>query len=243
LPELIAALVILQEGHVPLSEFRSSVAGALGQPQFLPTKFLSHAVDHNGDGRRDIWGSVPDTLASIGHYLRQHGWQPGEPWGTEVALPAGVSCALEGPEQGRPLGRWQAANVARIDGGPLAGAPEATRHLMMPAGRAGPAFIVSWNFYVLKTYNESDLYALFVGHLADRLRGGGAIRGDWQTVSGISRGEVRAMQLRLVEMGYDVGGADGLVGFKTRTAIGLWQARTGLTPTCYPDRAVIEALR
>ena len=242
-PELLAALQILEGDHIPLSEMRGSMAGALGQSQFLPSKYLRFAVDFDGDGRRDIWRSVPDTLASIANYLKQHGWTEAAHWGVEAAVPAAVSCALEGPEQGRPLADWRKAGVTRIDGQALPGAARETRFLMMPAGRLGPAFIVSENFYVLKTYNESDLYALLIGHLADRLRGEGRIKGRWGTVAGFTRGEVRFLQEHLVASGHDVGGADGLVGFKTRIALGIWQAANGLRPTCFPDREHIRSLR
>jgi lytic murein transglycosylase len=243
LPELVAALEILEGDHIPLAEMKSSVAGALGQPQFLPSKYLAYAVDFDGDGRRDIWRSVPDTLASIANYLKQHGWRTGEPWGVEAVVPDAVTCALEGPEQGHPLSSWTKAGVTRHDGTAPPGKAGETRFLMMPAGRLGPAFLVSQNFYVLKTYNESDLYALFVGHLADRLAADGRIRGAWGTKAGFSRGDVRAMQQRLVALGYDVGGADGLVGFKTRTAIGAWQAKNGLAATCFPDAGLIKTIR
>lgn len=242
-PELLAALQILEGDHVPLSEMRGSMAGALGQPQFLPSKYLRFAVDFDGDGRRDIWRSVPDTLASIANYLNQHGWRERALWGIEAAVPTDVSCALEGPEQGRPIAFWRKAGVTRMDGRALPGEAGEIRFLMMPAGRLGPAFIVSENFYVLKTYNESDLYALLVAHVADRLRGQDRIRGRWATVAGFTRGEVRVLQQRLIATGYDVGGADGLVGFKTRTSLGDWQAKNGLRPTCFPDRDLIRRLR
>lgn len=243
-PELVAALQIVEGDHIPLAEMKSSLAGALGEPQFLPSKYLAYAVDFDGDGRRDIWASVPDTLASIANYLKAHGWVAGAPWGVEAVVPEGVACALEGPEQGHPLSAWAKAGVTRVGGGALPGSAGDERFLMMPAGRLGPAFVVSRNFYVLKTYNESDLYALFIGHLADRLAGGGAgFSRGWATVSGFNRGEVRAMQQRMVKAGYDVGEVDGFVGFKTRTAIGAWQAKRGLAATCYPDAALIEAIR
>lgn len=242
-PELIAALKILEGGHIPLSEMKSSLAGALGQPQFLPTKYLAYAVDLDGDGRRDIWRSVPDTLASIANYLRQHGWQPGVHWGVEAAVPEAVPCALEGPDRKYPVSEWQRVGATRIDGSPLPGPAGEPRHLLMPAGRLGPAFIVSGNFYVLKTYNESDLYALFIGHVADRLSADTRMRGKWGTSAGFKRGDVRAMQERMIGMGYDVGGADGLVGFRTRTAIGTWQERNGRPQTCWPDATLIQAIR
>ena len=243
-PELIAALQILEGDHIPLAEMRSSWAGALGQPQFLPTKYLTTAVDFDGDGRRDIWESVPDVLASIANYLRQNGWQPGVGWGVEVVLPETVPCSLEGPDQGRPLAEWQAMGIRTVDGKPIAGRnPGQIAHLMMPAGRHGPAFIVSKNFYVLKTYNNSDLYALFIGHLADRIRGAGAIRGGWDEVGGFKRSDVLKMQQRLAARGVDVGNVDGLVGYKTRIAVGQWQQANGRPDTCFPDAALVKAIR
>lgn len=242
--ELLAALEILQGDHISQDEMKSSWAGALGQPQFLPSKYLTTAVDFDRDGKRDIWNSVPDVLASIANYLRENGWQPGVGWGTEVILPANVSCSLEGPEQGRPLAEWQAMGVRTVDGGPIAGRnPKLTGHLMMPAGRLGPAFIVSKNFYILKTYNESDLYALFIGHLADRMRGGDAIRQPWADIDSFQRSDVRRMQQRLEARGVDVGTADGLVGFKSRIAIGQWQAANGRAATCFPDAGLLKAIR
>lgn len=243
-PEFLAALDILQADHIALSEMKSSWAGALGQPQFLPSKYLTTAVDFDRDGKRDIWTSVPDTLASIANYLQQNGWEAGVGWGVEVTVPETVSCSLEGPDQGKPLAEWQAMGVRTIGGGALP--PRAagrTGHLLMPAGRYGPAFIVSGNFYVLKTYNESDLYALFIGHLADRIRGGSAIVAPWGDVGGFKRSDVRAMQERLEKRGVDVGSADGLVGYKTRIAIGEWQRANGRAPTCFPDAALLKAIR
>ncbi|MCB1476270.1 MAG: lytic murein transglycosylase, partial [Rhodobiaceae bacterium] len=213
LDELVAALKILQDGHIQRAEMKSSWAGALGQPQFMPGKYLGFAVDFDGDGKRDIWRSVPDTLASIGYYLKAHGWQPGARWGVEVELPASVSCTLEGPEKPRPIADWERDGVRPVSGGRLSEKKLGqTGYLMQPAGRHGPAFIVSWNFYVLKLYNESDLYASFVGHAADRIAGreSGPFVTRWQAPSGFSRGAVRQMQLRMESRGVDVGGADGL---------------------------------
>lgn len=238
LDELVAALLIVEEDHIPLELLRSSWAGALGQPQFLPSKFHNHAADGDGDGRRDIWTSTPDTLASIGRYLRDYGWQRGRAWGAEVIVPPSVSCALEGPEQGRPVSAWAADGVARLDGAPL-GRDGDTAYLMMPAGRSGPGFLVSENFYVLKAYNESDLYALFVGHLADRIAGAERIRGVWGGTGGFTRGDVRDLQRRLEAAGHDVGGADGLVGFRTRIAIGRTQEKSGEPATCFPDATLL----
>lgn len=239
--ELIAALVIVENGDIAPEKMRSSWAGALGQPQFMPSQYLKYAVDFDGDGHRDIWGSVPDTLASIANYLRNEGWNPERGWGLEAAVPGNVACTLEGPEQGRPMAEWAAAGVTTADGGQLPVRAGRDGFLLMPAGRHGPAFVVTGNFYVLKAYNYSDLYALYIGHLADRIAGDNRpFRAGWEKVGGFSRGDVRAMQERLVQAGHDVGRVDGLVGFKTRIAVGITQHRQGRNPTCFPDAEFVR---
>ncbi|MEF2551927.1 lytic murein transglycosylase [Aurantimonas sp. A2-1-M11] len=241
--ELLAALQIVADGHLKTSEMKSSWAGALGQPQFMPTKFLGLAVDFDGDGRRDIWNSVPDTLASIAHYLQQAGWQTGRDWGFEAVVPAAVSCANEGPDRGRPISEFVAAGVTRVSGRPFPPHELAARgHLMMPAGRLGPAFIATPNFYVIKAYNNSDLYALFVGHVADRMQGAGPLTARWAATDRLTRGDVARMQQKLEARGYDVGGADGLAGFKTRRSIGAFQLEAGMPETCWPTRVLAGAL-
>ncbi len=242
--ELIAALMIIQQGHVSLSRFKSSWAGALGQPQFMPSKFLAYAVDFNGDGKRDIWGSIPDTLASIANFLKQHGWQSGRSWGYEASIPANISCALEGPEQGRPITQWAGKGAKRVRGKAFPRSElKRTGFLLMPAGRKGPVFIATKNFYVLKKFNESDLYALFIGHLADRYVSNRPFVAKWSKLGGFSKRDVQAMQVRLEKRNVDVGGADGLIGFKTRTAVGTWQSQNNLKPTCFPDAALIRRIR
>jgi len=242
--ELIAALVILQQGHVSQARLKSSWAGALGQPQFMPSKFLAYAVDFDGDGKRDIWGSVPDTLASIGNFLKQHGWQSGRDWGFEAKIPNNISCALEGPEQGKSIAKWVNIGAKRVKNRVFP-KTELKRQgfLLMPAGRKGPAFIATENFYVLKKFNESDLYALFIGHLADRYGANKPFVASWSKLGGFSKRDVQAMQVRLEKRNVDVGGADGLIGFKTRTAVGTWQSQNNLHPTCFPDAALIRRIR
>ena len=242
--ELIAALKIVQAGHVPPRAMKSSWAGALGQPQFMPTSFLRYAADGDGDGRADIWRSEADTLASIAAYLARHGWVRGRDWGFEVTVPDAVSCTLEGPDQGRRIADWERMGVRRVNGRPF---PDAERgregFLMMPAGRNGPAFVVTPNFYVLKDYNTSDLYALWVGHLGDRVQYGmGPFRAGWGRTDRLSRSAVAAAQRTLERMGHDVGGADGLAGYKTRRSIGRWQEGRGARATCWPDAAVVRSL-
>ena len=235
--ELIAALEVAEAGFVPARSMKSSWAGALGQPQFMPSNVLEHAADGDGDGRADIWGSEADTIASIAAYLDHHGWVAGRDWGFEVAVPEDVSCTLEGPDQGRPIAEWEAMGIRRITGRAF---PEHERqgegYLLMPAGRHGPAFIVTPNFYVLKDYNMSDLYALFVGHVGDRIRYGmGDFQAAWGDVGAMYRSDIAEMQRGLEALGHDVGGADGLPGFKTRRSIGRWQEATGRTATCFPE--------
>ena len=241
--ELIAALRIAQSGVAP-GAMKSSWAGALGQPQFMPSNYLAHAADGDGDGRADIWRSEADTIASIGTYLARHGWQRGRDWGFEVTVPPQVSCALEGPDQGRRIADWAAMGVARVGG--KASPPQelgGEGFLMMPAGRSGPAFIVTPNFYVLKDYNTSDLYALFVGHVGDRIAYGvGGFAGRWGDVGGLMRSDVAALQRALMARGFDTGGDDGLAGFRTRRSIGAWQAATGQAATCFPDARIVAAL-
>lgn len=234
--ELIAALQIAEAGHVNARGMKSSWAGALGQPQFMPSSFLNHAADGNADGRADIWGSPADTLASIGNYLKRHGWVAGRDWGFEVTVPPSVSCALEGPDQGRKIRKWVDMGITRVSGRPFpAHELKGEGYLMMPAGRHGPAFIVTPNFYVLKDYNTSDLYALFVGHVGDRIQYGvGDFSARWGRVDSLYRSDIAAMQRALEQQGHDVGGADGLPGYKTRRSIGRWQQATGQEPTCFP---------
>ncbi|MDI6025533.1 lytic murein transglycosylase [Corticibacterium sp. UT-5YL-CI-8] len=243
--EVLAALQIVQKGLARREKMKSSWAGALGQPQFLPTSFLDHAVAFDGDGKPDIWNSVPDSLASIANYLVHYGWAKGRDWGFEVAVPASLSCALEGPDQGKRISDWASLGVKRVGGRPFpSNELGAEGFLLMPAGRKGPAFIVTQNFYVLKKYNESDLYALFIGHGADRISAGDhRFSGQWGQVGGLYRSDIAAMQRGLEKAGYDVGGADGLPGFKTRRSIGNWQHSKGQAPTCFPDKGIVDATK
>lgn len=233
--QVLAALQVVQTTGIAPRDLRSSWAGALGQPQFLPSTLLTYGRDGNGDGRVDIRGSEADTLASIAAFLAGHGWRRGRGWGAEVDLPASVSCTLEGPDQGRPGAEWAAMGVPATDMGEA--------FLMLPAGRFGPAFLVSPNFYVLKDYNTSDLYALWVGDVADRIAGQpGGFAAPWARLDPMRRGEVAAMQAALQATGLDTGGADGLVGFRTRRAIGRWQEAQGQPATCFPDANLVATL-
>jgi lytic murein transglycosylase len=238
--ELIAALTMIQRGDVDASSMKGSWAGALGQPQFMPSSYLKYAIDFDKDGRVDIWNSVPDALGSIAHYLQMQGWQRGRDWGFEVTIPERLSCAQEGPDLAKPVSAWASAGITRISGKGFPAADlKADGMMLVPAGRNGPEFLVTPNFYVLKQYNNSDLYALFIGNLADRIaHGAGPFQGAWGDVGKMLRSDVLGMQKALVAKGYDVGNVDGLPGYKTRRSLGDWQAKNGMAPTCYPDASL-----
>jgi lytic murein transglycosylase len=243
--EVLAALEIVEKRLADVKSMKSSWAGALGQPQFMPSKYLQHAIDFDGNGHPDIWNSTPDTLASIANYLVHYGWVKGRDWGFEVTVPASVSCALEGPDKGKKISEWAAMGIKRVGGKPFpANEMREQGFLLMPAGRNGPAFIVTPNFYVLKEYNQSDLYALFIAHGADRIANGDKpFVGEWGKVDELYRSDIAAMQRGLEKAGYDVGSADGLPGFKTRRSIGDWQAKNGRAATCLPDKGLVEAMK
>jgi lytic murein transglycosylase len=241
--ELLAALQMVEQGIDP-ARMKGSWAGAMGQPQFMPSSYLKYAVDFDGDGSKDIWNSVPDALGSIANYLVQKGWQKGRGWGYEVSIPANVTCAQEGPDLAQPISHWAGLGIERISGRAFPkGELKASGMMIVPAGRHGPEFIVTPNFYVLKEYNNSDNYALFIGNLADRIASNaGAFKGRWGKVGHMYRSDVEAMQKSLNRLGHDVGKIDGLPGFKTRRSIGRWQEKNGMKPTCYPEENMLGRL-
>jgi lytic murein transglycosylase len=233
--ELLSALQILQRGHIPRREFVSSWAGAMGQPQFLPSSYLKYAVNFDGDGNADIWRSVPDVLASIANYLQKSGWQPRLPWGFEVVLPQGYDYRTS---RGT-FADWATRNVSRADGGALPATGSAI--LFFPSGAPGPAFLVTDNFVVLKRFNNSDAYALAVAELADRLRGLPPFRGAWPTDDfQPSRDQRIALQRRLAALGYKIADFDGHFDFDLRDAARDLQQRYGLIPDGYPSRAFLD---
>jgi lytic murein transglycosylase len=236
--ELISALKILQEGHVGRRDLLGSWAGAMGQSQFMPSSFFNYAVDFTGDGRRDIWTSVPDVLASIAHYLHKFGWQAGLPWGFEVVVPRGFDFR----RSRGTFGEWRELGVLRADGGVLPGSGDAI--LFFPTGASGPAFLVTANFVVLKRYNNSDAYALAVAHLADRIRGLGHLRGAWPADDvQPSRDERIGLQRKLAELGYKVRNFTGHFDFDLRDAIRDMQQKFAMTPDGHPGPLFFERLR
>ncbi len=240
--QLMAALKILQAGDITAERMTGSWAGAMGHTQFIPTSYLAYAVDFNGDGRRDIWSEDPgDALASTAAYLSRSGWQRGQPWGLEVRLPAGFDLGLTGRGKGRATGEWAAMGVTAAQGG---GLPGGTGSVLAPAGASGPAFLLFQNFNVILRYNNAENYALGIGHLSDRLRGQGPLRGSFPPdASGLTKADRQEMQRLLTQAGYDVGTPDGVIGAKTREAIGAFQRARGMAVTGEPSMALLLALR
>jgi membrane-bound lytic murein transglycosylase B len=238
---LIATLHILQSGDMSPEELVGSWAGAFGQTQFMPSTFQRTAVDFDGDGRRDIVGSVPDALGSAANYLKRAGWKSGEPWGYEVRLPANYN-GPSGRRDRRALAEWGRLGLRRSDGQALSGSGSAA--LLLPAGTAGPAFLVFGNFDAIYSYNAAESYALAIAHLSDRLRGGAPFEMPWPTDDpGLSRAERRELQERLNARGFDVGAPDGVVGPRTRAAIEAFQAAAGLPVDGHAGMRVLGALR
>lgn len=240
---LLQALQILESGEITRDRMVGSWAGAMGQTQFMPAAYLEYAVDHDGDGRRDLWASLPDVFASTANYLSRHGWRTGEIWGLEVALPEGFDYALAEPTLRRSVEEWQALGVRSAAGGslpPTAGGAS----VLLPAGHRGPAFMVFDNFRVILRYNNATSYALAVGHLADRIDGRPAIRAGWPRGDRpLSRDDRIDLQSRLNDLGYDTGGIDGIVGPNTRAALRAYQRDQGLPADGYPTRQILQRLR
>lgn len=240
--ELITSLQIVEQGHVRASNMIGSWAGAMGHPQFMPSSFMSYAVDFKGDGHKDIWGSVPDALASAANYLERHGWRAGETWGYEVALPQGFDYRYVWSGTKATLGDWANAGVVRANGKPFP-RPSDMARLLMPMGGDGPVFLVLPNFDVIKSYNNSDSYALAVGHLADRIIGGKTFIAPWPSDTALSKSDRAEVQTLLLKRGYQIGSADGVLGPKSRAAIIDWQGRAGMLPDGHAGGRLLQALR
>ncbi len=238
--QLVAALKILQNGDTTPGQMTGSWAGAMGHTQFIPTSYQLFAVDFTGDGRRDIWSDDPsDALASTAAYLSKSGWTRGQPWGQEVRLPPGFNTALAGRGKGRT--DWADLGVTRADGGALANHGAAS--LILPGGAAGPALLLYRNFNVILRYNNAENYAIGVGHLADRLNGGAALRGSFPPdANGMTIEQRQDLQRRLTAAGFDTDGSDGVIGKKTTAAISAFQQSRGLAVTGQPSLELLALL-
>ena len=234
--ELLAALDLLQTGAASRSSLRGSWAGAMGQPQFMPSSFETYAVDWDHDGRRDIWTDIPDSLASIANFLALKGWRPELSWGFEVNLPRGLDLAADHGT----FAEWTARGVVRPGEAPLPEVGAAV--LYFPSGSAGPAFLVTSNFEVIKTYNFSDSYVLGVGALADRMEGRPPVGAAWPTDPPISRDDRIALQARLSALGYPVDNREGRISLALRDTIRLAQSKVGMVPDGNPTSALLSAL-
>jgi len=241
--ELIAALRILDAGDAAPGDLRGSWAGAMGHTQFMPSSFLALAVDSDGDGRRHIWGDDPaDALASAANFLANAGWQSDLPWGYEVAVPDGFDYRLADRRISRGENMWAALGITLPDGSALPRYGRAS--LLLPAGAEGAAFLIYANFAALEHYNTADAYVVAVGHLADRIRGGGPIVSDWPLGDrALTFDERTELQERLTAAGFDTLGIDGLIGPLTINAIRDYQSARGLTPDGYAPPALLERLR
>src|SRR6478736_3665136 len=241
--EFLHALKMLQDG-VPRTDMRSSWGGAMGLTQFLPSEYFKYAVDFDGDGRADIWRSVPDALASAAKQLVGKGWRPGEAWAIEVRAPANADCSIGMPEVTKPVSAWLKAGFTPTNGRKLSTAElNYDASLLQPEGSYGPSFLTPKNYYVLKDYNFSDLYVLFVGHLSDRISGGRQFETPWSKNAQLKTTDVELMQKRLTALGLYKDKIDGKAGMLTRAALGAYQKKNGLKVDCWPTAAVLEHMR
>jgi lytic murein transglycosylase len=241
--EFILALKILGQGVVTRKDMRSSWAGATGLTQFLPSEYYQHGVDLDGDGRVDIWHSVPDALASAAQQLVNKGWQSGVRWAYEVQAPANVDCTMGVPEVTKPLRDWLHAGFAPVRGQKLSAAEQAQpASLLQPEGIYGPAFLTTKNYFVIKEYNFSDLYVLFVGHLSDRMMSPLPFAAPWSASTQLRTVDVEAMQQGLTRLGLYKDKLDGKAGMLTRAALGAYQKSAGLKVDCWPSEAVLRSI-
>ena len=239
--QLIAALKIIDEGAIPADQMEGSWAGAMGHVQFMPTVFLQHAVDADGDGRRDLWNSLPDAMMSAGKFLQSMNWNSDYRWGREVRLPDNFDYSLS---DGRrlPLTTWREMGITDAFGNTLAREP-IDAALVVPAGHQGPAFLTYDNFRVIMGWNRSEFYAIAVGHLADRIAGAGGLQNPPpEDAPALSRDNIISLQEALQQQGYEPGEPDGIMGPATRSAIRQFQAANRLIADGYPGAKVLARL-
>ncbi len=241
--EFVLALKILGEGVVTRKELRSSWGGAVGLTQFLPSEYYKHGVDFDGDGRIDLWHSVPDALASAAAQLVDKGWQPHLRWAFEVKAPVNVDCTQGVPEVTKPIGDWLHEGFVPVRGQKLSPQEQAQpASLLQPEGVAGPAFLTTKNYFVIKEYNFSDLYVLYVGHLSDRMTSPQPFATPWSASTQLRSADVEAMQRQLTRLGLYKDKLDGKAGMLTRAALGAYQKSAGLKVDCWPSEAVLRSM-
>jgi len=242
-PQLVSALKILQRGDIGLDAMNGSWAGAMGHTQFIPTTYNSYAVDQDGDGKRDIWGNIPDALASTASYLKVSGWRAGETWGYEVALPKGFDPKRVNENTLKPLGEWQKIGIVRVNGEAYPRLSDKAS-LFAPEGVRGPSFLVLNNFRAILHYNVAKSYALAVGHLADRIRGGGHFVHPWPTdETHLSLEQRTEFQRLLIAQGLMTGEPDGVIGPATLEAVKTYQRSKGLGVDGYPSLTLLKRLQ
>ena len=240
--QLLAALTILQKGDIARAQMIGSWAGAMGQTQFLPSVFLASAVDADGDGRRDIWGSMADVMASTANFLARSGWQAGQPWGVEVRLPPGFDVGRADAAVRQPAAQWAAEGIRTMDAAPLPDLADAS--ILLPAGARGPAFLIGPNFRAILRYNNSTSYALAVGLLAQRLAGGPGVQAPWpRDLPALTRSQLLALQTVLNERGFPSGTPDGMMGPATRDGLRRYQRSVGLPADGYPTLDLLQRLQ
>lgn len=240
--ELLAALRIIDQGDIAADRMIGSWAGAMGHTQFLPSVFLAYAVDADGDGHRDIWGSVPDVTASTAHFLARSGWKSGEPWGAEVQLPPTFDHARADPAVRQTTAQWESEGVRSIDGAPLPDLAGAS--IVTPAGARGPAFLVGNNFRTILRYNNSVNYALGVALLARQIDGGGPVAAPWpRDIEPLSRAQLQALQEALNREGFAAGTPDGVMGPATRAGLRGYQRSLGVVADGYPTLELLQKLQ
>jgi lytic murein transglycosylase len=241
--EFILALKMIGDGEVSRKDLRASWGGAVGLTQFLPSEFYKHGVDFDGDGHKDIWHSVPDALASAAEQLVNKGWQPGVRWAYEVQAPANADCTQGVPEVTKPIGEWLRSGFVPVRGQKLSAAEQAQpASLLQPEGISGPAFLTTKNYFVIKEYNFSDLYVLFVGHLSDRMTSPQPFATRWSASTQLRTTDVEAMQRQLTRLGLYKDKLDGKAGMQTRAALGAYQKSAGLKVDCWPSEAVLRSM-
>jgi lytic murein transglycosylase len=241
--EFILALKMIGDGEVTRKDMRASWAGATGLTQFLPSEFYQHGVDFDGDGHRDIWHSVPDALASAAQQLVNKGWQPGLRWAYEVQAPSNVDCTTGVPEVTKPIGEWLKAGFVPVRGEKLSAAEQAQpASLLQPEGIYGPSFLTTKNYFVIKEYNFSDLYVLYVGHLSDRMVSPQPFATPWSASTQLRTADVEAMQRQLTRLNLYADKIDGKAGMQTRAALGAYQKSAGLKLDCWPSEALLRSI-